>query len=74
MTCLGVGTRTFATEVEVTLTFGGCGTSEEWHVNYVAGHRVNRCWRLLNNRSRPLSNMLVLFVDLVTRGDVDVVL
>lgn len=56
----------------MTLTFGGCGTSEEWHVNYVAGHNVSGCPRLLlmrKNWSRSPSDMFVLFVDTVTTRD-----
>lgn len=29
----------------MTLTFDGCGTSKEWHVNYVAGHNASSCHR-----------------------------
>lgn len=35
-----------STEAQVTLICG-CGSSEEWHVNYVAGHNVSSCQRPL---------------------------
>ncbi len=54
----------------MTLAFNGCGTSEEWHVNYVAGHNVSSCQRLLIGKTGldlP-SDMFVLFVGTTSRA------
>lgn len=54
------------TEVETVWIFNGCGTTQEWHVHYVAAHNASDCQSLLIRKTcLDLQGTFLLCVDIV---------